>query len=462
MDVSSLYTNIPHSDGIRYTVEACQNADMALEINEHALTTLLDLVLRYNYFQFENKHYLQISGTAMGTKMAPNYANLFMAALEGPFLEAQPVRPLIYKRFLDDIFFVWPHDEASLHKFISDFNAVHPSISFTHNISRTSVNFLDVTIQVEGTTTITALYRKPTDRQQYLHFESDHPRHCKMSIPYSQAHRYRRICSDNADFDHNSQQLKNALIRQKYPAAVVDDSINRARNLNREEILHGGNPRNEGSQTNLVLTHSSALPKLNNILSRHFNILQQSSRLSSIFQKPPRVVYRRGKNLKDMLVRAKTTAIEGTQRGCQPCKKTRCKVCSHMTTTTTAKASSSDYVFKINAHLNCDSQNVVYMLHCDICGMQYIGQTETAFRKRFNNHRSHAKTQPNLPISRHVSLPGHSFDQIKVTLLETGFHTKREREQKESYLIYKFKTLTHGINESAGSMSCLRRTTDVD
>lgn len=163
-----------------------------------------------------------------------------------------------------------------------------------------------------------------------------------------------------------------------------------------------------------------------------------------------------------MLVKSKTSTTESTQQGCQPCQKPRCKVCPHMSTTTTARASSSKYIFKINAHLNCDSPNVVYMLHCDICGMQYIGQTETAFRKRFNNHRSHAKTLPKLPLSRHLSLPGHSFDQIKVTLLETGFHTKREREQRESYLIYKFKTLTHGINETAGSLSCLRVTTEVE
>ena len=39
---------------------------------------MAELVLTLNAFQFEDKFFLQIKGTAMGTRMAPSYANLFM------------------------------------------------------------------------------------------------------------------------------------------------------------------------------------------------------------------------------------------------------------------------------------------------------------------------------------------------------------------------------------------------
>ena len=42
----------------------------------------MNLVLKHNVFEFDEKFYLQIQGTAMGTKMAPAYANLFMGRLE--------------------------------------------------------------------------------------------------------------------------------------------------------------------------------------------------------------------------------------------------------------------------------------------------------------------------------------------------------------------------------------------
>ena len=64
MDVNSLYTNIPHSDG----VEACRSfltistTDQTL-IND--IPTLVDFILNHNLLVFDNKQYLQINGTAI-------------------------------------------------------------------------------------------------------------------------------------------------------------------------------------------------------------------------------------------------------------------------------------------------------------------------------------------------------------------------------------------------------------
>ena len=46
--------------------------------------------------------------------------------------------------------------------------------------------------------------------------------------------------------------------------------------------------------------------------------------------------------------------------------------------------------FKIQSGiLNCNSQKVVYLLKCRICGEgPYIGNTKTNFRARFNNYKS--------------------------------------------------------------------------
>ena len=53
----------------------------------NSLLELLKIVKHKNNFQFNRKHYLQIGGTAMGTRVAPSYANLFMAYLEQKLLE---------------------------------------------------------------------------------------------------------------------------------------------------------------------------------------------------------------------------------------------------------------------------------------------------------------------------------------------------------------------------------------
>lgn len=456
LDVASLYTNIPHKDGISAVIKAYENSPLDKPIDKEALGTLLKLILELNNFEFNNIHYVQANGTSMGTKVGPNYANIFMGILECEFLGKNMLQPLYYRRFIDDIFLVWTHDEASLLGFIQKFNNFHPSIKFSHQFSRTSVNFLDVTVTISEGQLATKLFRKPTDRHQLLHFQSSHPRHCKTGIPYSQAHRFKRLCSDRTDFIENCNRLKSSLVKRKYPEKLIDDAITRADQLNRTEILKGKDGNDSSAQTNLVLTFSSSAPKVSAILKRHHNILTESDNLKKIFSVPPRVVYRRSKNLHDMLTSSKI----GTRKesGCAPCNKPRCKVCVHMQTTQNAASTSSDFKLKIRGSFDCDTYNAVYMLECSACLKQYIGHTETPFRIRFNNHKSHVNIFPHLPLSRHVRMPGHSFDQMKATILESGFRSNHDRELRESYLIFKFNTVADGINEDAGTLTCLPST----
>ena len=50
-------------------------------------TYLIRMILTMNNFCFNDNHYLQIHGTAMGKKMAPSYANLFLGYFEANALE---------------------------------------------------------------------------------------------------------------------------------------------------------------------------------------------------------------------------------------------------------------------------------------------------------------------------------------------------------------------------------------
>ena len=94
LDVSSLYTNIPHKEGITACEEALNRRD-----NQEPLTTdlchLMRLVLTRNAFTFNGEFFLQQHGTAMGTRMAPSYANLFMGKLDREFLQIQDPQPLV-------------------------------------------------------------------------------------------------------------------------------------------------------------------------------------------------------------------------------------------------------------------------------------------------------------------------------------------------------------------------------
>lgn len=282
LDVASLYTNIPHSDGIRSVIQAYDNASEDNPVDSETLGVLLELVLKLNNFEFNNAHYVQINGTSMGTKIGPNYANIFMGTLESEFLSSAQLHPLFYRRFIDDIFLIWCHGEEELKKFITAFNNAHENISFSHTYSASTINFLDVTVKISDNKLVTSVYRKPTDRHQYLHFKSSHVKHCKLGIPYSQSLRFRRICSDPDDFASNCQQLKNDLTRQQYPLSAINDAFKKSEKQDRRHLITNTKAKSLNTTPNLILTYSASPPNVNSILRKHHNILLQSDRLRSV------------------------------------------------------------------------------------------------------------------------------------------------------------------------------------
>ena len=123
----------------------------------------------------------------MGTAVAPNYAYLFMDRFETKALSNLPLQPLIYLRFIDDIFMIWTHVEDKLNEFIQYLNGIHSTIKFTHELSHSQIDFLDTTVQIHNSQQLyTTLYEKPTDTHLYLYYTSSHHNPCKTKGPYGQ------------------------------------------------------------------------------------------------------------------------------------------------------------------------------------------------------------------------------------------------------------------------------------
>ena len=103
MDVVGLYPHIPH-EGLEALKKALDKSDAELPVDE--LVSLAKVVLENNFFEFDEKLFCQKLGTAIGTKFAPGYANIFMGYLEEEFLDSCELRPWVWWRFLDDVFMI--------------------------------------------------------------------------------------------------------------------------------------------------------------------------------------------------------------------------------------------------------------------------------------------------------------------------------------------------------------------
>ena len=115
-----------------------------------------------------------------------------------------------------------------------------------------------------------------------------------------------------------------------------------------------------------------------------------------VFQDIPFVRFRNAKSLKDHFVRAKLSNAEITGRS-ESCGNGNCQVCDFICDRDTFSTITCGEAFKVQSGiLNCNSQKVVYLLKCRICGeAPYVGKAKIKFSIRFDNyksrHRSHRK-----------------------------------------------------------------------
>ena len=464
LDVSSLYTNIPNDIGI----EACQEQlnlyrTGATNPRNDSIIELLTMVLTKNNFDFNNQHYLQVGGTAMGTRLAPSYANIFMDHFERNYVYTYETQPLLWKRYIDDIFILWTHDAQALQTFIDHLDNCLPSIKFEAHISDSTINFLDVKVKLEDNKIATTLYTKETDTLSYLDYSSCHPRSCKNAIPYSQFLRLRRICSDDEDFVIQSRKLALSFHKANYPDDIIQTGFNKAYYLDRSSLLHketSNNKTKDDPKIFLITDHHPSFRAVLDIVSNNWDMLDNSSSTRPLLQIPVVRGFRRPKNLRDLLVRAKLTNPDTTQRGSttsrgKKCKRMNCNYCKLIDKTgrITCPYNKRSYISRYN--VSCVSNNLVYCLYCKKCRKLYVGQTKRALRTRIGEHLTSIRKRKTLMVvGRHYNTSGHSgVRDIKVFVLDfikTNPHSvasKRRRETCEQKWIFRLRSLVPlGLN----------------
>ena len=122
---------------------------------------------------------------------------------------------------------------------------------------------------------------------------------------------------------------------------------------------------------------------------KNYTLLTPNKEHKKVFPNVPVRGFRNGKSLKDFLVRATLPKINGSGR-CGPCGKKTCLVCDFIRTATTFTTEACQETFRIQTGpLTCDSEKVLYLLKCKVCGeVPYVGKAKTKFRYRFNNYKS--------------------------------------------------------------------------
>ncbi|CAJ0940289.1 unnamed protein product, partial [Ranitomeya imitator] len=143
-----VYTSIAHDKGIEATKSLLEESELTTDTIQLCLD-LLRLILYENYFLYEDTFYNQQRGTAMGSNVAPAYANAFMNHFEVNYVFTNLLfqqHVICYHRFIDDIFLIWTGTAATLNTFYLFLNSIHPELQFTIHQDKDSVPFLDTLV----------------------------------------------------------------------------------------------------------------------------------------------------------------------------------------------------------------------------------------------------------------------------------------------------------------------------
>ena len=146
----------------------------------------------------------------------------------------------------------------------------------------------------------------------------------------------------------------------------------------------------EARESKLIfnITFHPTFGKLKEVLQRIHLLLTPDGEHRTVFPEVPIVGFKRGKSIRDFLVKAKLPPLE-EDWVCNGCGASRCKVCETIEDATTFSDKDKTCSYKIRkGMLNCNSNYVICLFSCKVCGVQYVGSTKTAFRIRFNNYKS--------------------------------------------------------------------------
>ncbi len=428
-DVQSLFTRVPVAETLVIVRERLlklqkENPEVLKSVTSFsidAIMTLLNFLLSDCYFIWADKLYRQRNGLPMGGHLSPVLAGIFMEELECKALDACPVKPRLYKRFVDDIFVVWDLRNGSYNILLDLLNAQHPSITLTvEEEIRGRLPFLDLQIsrpiwtdQVGGNSILSRpfsleVYRKPTHGNRYVNFHSAHPFSLKRKVFRGLWLRARRLLRNHP----KKLALELCYLRRTYtndangyPDVIVRKWLRQFERelLNKPSILN--------------------LPKKISVLNQyiHQNTSQSDTSGENIqVQSPdlwvPTLVSPYVPGLSERM--RSLAGKHGLRNWFSFGGKLSERLCG----------------FKDHLHQS-KSQFAVYSLRCE-CGVRYIGESARNLKVRVNEHKQRSSKSA---MSLHVNAgkdagEDHSID-VDTTVILAQERNQRKRRFVESVCI---------------------------
>ena len=462
LDIVNMFPNIDNEKGMK-AVERALNTRPVRKPSTKCVMDALGICLFNNNSVFANQHLLQLNGTATGAPNSCSYSDLAVVPLDNKVNAARRSsfkQVLYYGRYRDDIFCLWAGDPSGLPLFLNFMNSLDEKLKFTLEVGGLTLNFLDMNVSIIHGKLETTVYSKPTDSHLYLHATSCHKQSSVVGIQKGVALRLRRICSREEDFERKSKEYSAYLVGRGHDPQKVRTNFEDVGKISRVAARAKKQPRSQNNPVIFSTVFSPLAPDIKGIIKKHQHLLQLKT--SNIFSGDSiMVAHKRGKNLKDLMLRGdpyniKSDLSTDTSGGYTKCNKV-CESCGYFVIPSqNIKCFATSKSYKIKRDLNCETPNVIYVGFCIVCERQGVGST-VDWKPRMRNYKSHInKGRKTCRIVKHFLDVHKGFENLRFILVDClnntdGLSAEQIDDlllEKEKFWIGTLVTQHKGLNSS--------------
>ena len=171
-----------------------------------------------------------------------------------------------------------------------------------------SIPFLDTLCYIKNGRIETDLFKKETDRNQYLLPTSCHSKQTTRNLPFSLSTRIIRICSEIENRDLRLKQMKRDLEDRNYKSSIIDLAITKAKSQNRADTLKRKVKPKQSNRPVFATAFDPRMPCIQPIQAKHWRaMVSQDQYLAKVFPQPPLTGFKKQPNIRNHLIRAKLT-----------------------------------------------------------------------------------------------------------------------------------------------------------
>ena len=406
-DVEGLFTNVPLEHTINLILEKVYTKKLIkTKLTKKQMGDLLRLCTTGLHFTFDNEVYRQVDGVAMGSPLGPVLANVFMVELEEQLVPTlQQEMPLWY-RYVDDTFtFI---KDSEVEKIQQTLNAFHPSIKFTWEKEvDEKIAFLDVSIIRSTNGLSTNIYRKKTDTNIYINWNSFSPQVWKIGTLKGLVKRAYVVCSEETMIKKEIEFLQRVFIRiNQYPKNVVIKTIENVKN----SLNNTSNAPNDGDTNNEIENENVA----NQNVANEENVEEEI--------KPYMVLQYAGKQGESIVTDLKKCFVKYLPANVKPrISYTGKKLGSFFRVKDNVKKEhKTDLIYEYDSSKdrNCKTK------------CKYVGETNVRYETRVSQH-----VNTNTAVHAHAASCGHEVSVGSFSILDTNYGDDKKRKLAEALYI---------------------------